>query len=301
MTEPRSEGGAPDSRMVRAGPVSLRVLNWSGRRGYRPFLLLHGLASNARFWEFVAARLSAAGHAVIAPDLRGHGQSDKPSAGYDFDTVADDVAALVGTVGIEDPIVAGHSWGGMIALHLATRTGIAGAALIDGGIAQISAAPGATWEAAQAALTPPRLAGVRLDDFLRRLGTMHPEWVSDPQIRDIVLANFEIRSDRTIAPHLTFERHMRIVRHIWDFPTYDEFDQVRCPILMIAARPPGDLHPEAKTYLDLKRRGELQARSRIARLEFVWMDTGHDIPLERPQELADRLLAFSAEVRGRGD
>ncbi len=55
--------------------------------GPAPFLLVHGLASNARTWDGVAARLAAEGHPVVAIDQRGHGLSDKPDDGYDYATV----------------------------------------------------------------------------------------------------------------------------------------------------------------------------------------------------------------------
>ncbi len=44
-----------------------------------PFVLVHGLASNARLWDGVATALVAAGHPVFAVDLRGHGRSSKPA------------------------------------------------------------------------------------------------------------------------------------------------------------------------------------------------------------------------------
>jgi len=46
-----------------------------------PFVLVHGLASNARLWDGVARRLAGAGHSSAAVDLRGHGRSDKPDTG----------------------------------------------------------------------------------------------------------------------------------------------------------------------------------------------------------------------------
>ncbi len=75
---------------------------------------------------------------------------------------------------MERPILAGHSWGGMVALEYAARNvagpwSPSGLALVDGGIGQLDDVPGATWEDVQAALTPPRLAGTPLDVFLARL------------------------------------------------------------------------------------------------------------------------------------
>jgi pimeloyl-ACP methyl ester carboxylesterase len=60
-------------------------------------------------------------HAVTALDLRGVGQSDGPDDGYSIPELADDVAAFCAEVGIEKPVVVGHSLGGMIAVELGAR------------------------------------------------------------------------------------------------------------------------------------------------------------------------------------
>ena len=89
------------------GDVTLHAYEWEGAG--RPMLLVHGLASNARMWDGVAEELSARGHRVVAVDLRGHGQSTKPSVGYDFTTITDDLLAVVSSMGGEKPVVAGQS------------------------------------------------------------------------------------------------------------------------------------------------------------------------------------------------
>jgi pimeloyl-ACP methyl ester carboxylesterase len=60
-------------------------------------------------------------HSVTALDLRGVGRSDCPEDGYSIPQLADDVAAFCATVGIEKPVVVGHSLGGMIAVELSAR------------------------------------------------------------------------------------------------------------------------------------------------------------------------------------
>ena len=60
-----------------------------------PILLLHGLASSGHIWNLVAPHLNTYGYTVTALDQRGHGESEKPASGYDFETIlADDAAAL---------------------------------------------------------------------------------------------------------------------------------------------------------------------------------------------------------------
>jgi len=63
----------------------------------------------------------ARAHAVTALDLRGIGRSDEPDEGYSIPELADDLAAFCAAVGIERPVVVGHSLGGMIAVDLGAR------------------------------------------------------------------------------------------------------------------------------------------------------------------------------------
>ena len=68
-----------DAALLPGGPL-LALRRTDGER--RPFLLVHGLSSNARTWDGVAAGLAAAGHEVVAVDQRGHGHSDSATDGY---------------------------------------------------------------------------------------------------------------------------------------------------------------------------------------------------------------------------
>ena len=58
------------------------------------FLLVHGLASNARLWDGLAEQLNVSGHQVAIVDQRGHGRSGKPDTGYDFATITSDLAQI---------------------------------------------------------------------------------------------------------------------------------------------------------------------------------------------------------------
>jgi pimeloyl-ACP methyl ester carboxylesterase len=267
----------------------------------RPLVLHHGLASNARIWELTAPRLASRGHPVFALDARGHGLSDKPDDGYDIQTITGDLTAFIQACGLEKPVLVGHSWGGSIALNYATRFAAgpfspAGIVLVDGGISQLDDA-GATWEEMEQRLTPPRLAGMPLSEFQPRLEAWFAEWGGSEQAVSITLGNFEIGDDECIYPRLAFERHMRIVRAIWDFKTYDYFARVRCPTLMIPARPKEPHSPPDRAYLHAKERGVARAQASIFDLRVAWMeDTIHDIPLQRPDELADLITVFAASL-----
>ncbi len=83
-----------------------------------PVVLIHGVAGRAAQWDQVA-RLLAAGHTVVAPDLLGHGESAKPRGDYSLGAHASGVRDLLVGLGIEHASVVGHSLGGGIAMQFA--------------------------------------------------------------------------------------------------------------------------------------------------------------------------------------
>src|ERR1700694_273666 len=83
-------------------------------------LLLHGYAENSHMWRPLMPEL-AKSHTVVAPDLRGFGQSFKPSGGYDKKTMAGDVHALTLSLGYHRAIVVGHDIGLMVAYAYAAQ------------------------------------------------------------------------------------------------------------------------------------------------------------------------------------
>jgi pimeloyl-ACP methyl ester carboxylesterase len=85
-----------------------------------PVLLLHGYAQNSHMWRPLMKEL-AKRHLVIAPDLRGFGDSARPASGYDKKTMAQDVHALAESLGITRAGVAGHDIGLMVAYAYAAQ------------------------------------------------------------------------------------------------------------------------------------------------------------------------------------
>jgi pimeloyl-ACP methyl ester carboxylesterase len=83
-----------------------------------PLLLLHGIANNCQTWAEVIPRL-AESHTVIAPDLLGHGESDKPRGDYSIAAYANGLRDLTSVLDIEQATLVGHSLGGGIALQFA--------------------------------------------------------------------------------------------------------------------------------------------------------------------------------------
>jgi pimeloyl-ACP methyl ester carboxylesterase len=85
-----------------------------------PVILLHGYAENSHMWRPLMPQL-AKNHTVIAPDLRGFGQSSKPMTGYDKKTMAQDIHALAQSLGYQHEIVVGHDIGLMVAYAYAAQ------------------------------------------------------------------------------------------------------------------------------------------------------------------------------------
>ncbi len=114
----RCDGGlAPQEQTVAAGGLRWRYLAW-GERG-APMVLWHGITSSADGWWRLGPFLAGLGFHVFAPDLPGHGlTSDSPD--YAIATTARLLDAWMAALGLESPIVLGHSWGGMNALVQAT-------------------------------------------------------------------------------------------------------------------------------------------------------------------------------------
>ena len=98
--------------------VRLAYREW-GEAAAPPVVLVHGITSCSLSWWRVAERL-ASRYRVIATDNRGHGDSSAPASGYRFDDQAEDTAQLMTALGIERAAVIGHSWGGAIAVSLAS-------------------------------------------------------------------------------------------------------------------------------------------------------------------------------------
>ncbi|MBM3606117.1 MAG: alpha/beta hydrolase [Alphaproteobacteria bacterium] len=89
--------------------TQLYVKDWGQGR---PVVLIHGWPLTADSWEAQAVGLAEAGYRVISYDRRGFGRSEQPWTGYDYDTLSDDLAAVIEGLGLQDAAIIGFSMGG---------------------------------------------------------------------------------------------------------------------------------------------------------------------------------------------
>ncbi|MEQ9622400.1 alpha/beta fold hydrolase [Coleofasciculus chthonoplastes] len=102
----------PTRNTVSLPEIQLSYLEWN--QGSEPLLLLHGLADQALVWSSLAEYLAESYH-IIAPDMRGHGESSKPEDDYTFASAIADLEALMDHLGWSSAHIIGHSWTGKLA------------------------------------------------------------------------------------------------------------------------------------------------------------------------------------------
>ncbi len=266
-------------RLPATGGVELHALVWDGGDSV-PVLLVHGLASNCRTWEAVAERLHRLGHPVAAVDLRGHGRSDKPDGGYDFTTMGDDLLAAMDVLGFERPVVAGQSTGGNLALDLGRRfpARVAAVVGVDGGSIELQD-QWADWDECAAALAPPRLTGLPVADIVAHLGRAHPTW--DEAGIEATLANMELLDDGTVRPWLTFDRHLRILRALWEHRPSMVFPDIAVPVHLLLVDGGDDWAVAKRVEAKRAEAGGVRVR---------WFPgADHDVHVELPDEVSDEL------------
>ena len=276
----------PTDSHISVNGNSFHFRNWGGDG--QAVVLVHGLASNCRIWDLVAPILCQQ-FRVLAIDQRGHGETFKPDTGYDFATVVSDLHGFMKALEVTDPVIVGHSWGGDVALEYAVAHpgGVRGLCFVDGGTIEISGRPDWTLEDARREMAPPLWTGVTLEAFRERLRN---RWLKSdrPEVEQIVLANFDVNEDGTIASRLSRDNHLKIIDALWDHRPSELYPKVDCPVLLMPARQKGDTSPQARRW----RREEAIARaeSRLPTAKTVWMeDSIHDVPLQRPQLVASTI------------
>lgn len=267
--------------------VALRVVEWSHPRNHSnvPIVLVHGLSSNARLWDGVAREFVRLGHPVVAVDQRGHGRSEKPDGPYDMSTVATDLASLLEQLahdGWHRPLIIGQSWGGNVVVETAYHRPdlVRGVCAVDGGAIELRE-HFPEWESCKAALSPPRIAGtphVRLVEYMR---SAHPDW-SDEAIAG-AMENMEHLDDGTVRPWLSFERHLDVLRGLWEHSPSQRFPHVTVPVLFTPAT-----HDPNDGFTASKRDAHDRATALLRTCRVHWFSPAdHDVHAQKPREFVE--------------
>jgi len=247
----------------------------------RPLVLTHGALLSLEAWALLWQPLLAAGHQLIAYDLRGHGRSTLGHSGFGVQAYAQDLAAVLDHFDVRQGVVVAHSTGGIGALALAvtapadTATRLAGQVLI-------STAPQGIGDSLQNRLLAPIVFSGLIHQVLRhrRLGTLftrtlfgaHP----DPDLVEFARRIMAVASRQT-----TIDAPKAVLR----FDFRDRLDQVALPTLVVCGTKDRSVkHEHAQALAD----GIRQARLRS------FPSAGHLVVLERAEQIALAVTEFVA-------
>jgi pimeloyl-ACP methyl ester carboxylesterase len=242
-----------EKRTVDSGGVRLVTRDFGGEG--RTVVLVHGLGFGQRSWDRVAPRLSAGGLRVVTYDQRGHGASDV-SKDYSPSAFEEDLAAVLDELELEEPMLVGHSLGATIVLeHAASCEGCMGVVCVEGGLPV--ALPRMDWEEVEAQM---RLPLPRLMTWAMKVARVGTKLTSE-ELKGVVEDHDARISDLGGA-----------------------YDRISFPILMVVGSR-ADPVPQGDGARSLR-----EARPKV---RVKWLPCGHNVPLERPKELADLIVGFA--------
>jgi pimeloyl-ACP methyl ester carboxylesterase len=238
-----------------------------------PIVLLHGWPEHWYAWRRVIPLLVAAGHRVIAPDLRGFGWSDAPHSGYRKDELAGDVVGLIEALDLEGVTLAGHDWGGLVAFFACLEAPSRFRGLLACSIvhpwANIPLSPKTAARAAyQVALAAPGLGATiqaRTPFIPKAVASSGLRWTSE-EAAFLLHERAEIDGGAHDGKRLTVPARMLVGR--------DD------PVVTEAALAGGEAHCDD--------------------LVIEWIEGAHWLPEEHPDIVADRILRLAGTVRDEG-
>jgi pimeloyl-ACP methyl ester carboxylesterase len=276
---------APVDGWLERDGVRLHYLEWTPdtESERRPAcLLLHGLSSNARYWERLARHLPA--RRLVALDQRGHGLTGRPPLaptfpdGYAMEQLLDDAAFVIAELELGAPVVVGHSWGATVALELVgTRPGIGSALVfIDGPIQ--SAANLFSWEDAQKIMQPPL---PRFASFEAAVSESRRDFEGtwDHDLESFVKARIVPDADALVLT-LTAPVRLELLRGLYESQPDVLWPSVEVPAVALLAR-----HGPAR-MTQSRQSGAERLETLAPNIEVRWFDSRHDIPLYMPAEVA---------------
>jgi pimeloyl-ACP methyl ester carboxylesterase len=280
---------------VKRGGVRLAARSFGSRGPH--LILIHGLASSQHIWDLAIPALERDFRATTY-DQRGHGESSRPTSGYTFDEVTKDLAAVAKAVGAKRPVLAGHSYGANVSVDFAVRHpgAVAGVMCVDGGMGSMSEVM--SWREASEVLAPPKLQGVHIDAILEmvreRVGRA---WTHEHE--PIIRSLFFVDRNGHVKPCLARANHMKILRAMYGQKPKELLARIDVPTLIYCARPRRRVLDEERDFYEMKKRSIVEIRRANPNVKIEWITSIHDVPLDRPRELAFRIKQFARKEGAR--
>lgn len=289
--------GAPSDGWLERDGVGLHYLEWIPETGpgrQPPLLLLHGLSSNARYWERLARHFPQ--RRLVALDQRGHGLTGQPPRaprfpdGYAMDELLKDVDFMIDNLGLEKPVVVGHSWGATVALELVgTRQGTTGGLVFIDGPVQ-SAANLFNWEEAQKIMQPPL---PRFTSFEQAVSQSKRDFGGawDQDLESFVKARIVPDADALVLT-LTAPVRLELLRGLYEAQPDVLWPRVEVPAAALLAR-----HGPARIATS-REVGAARLAELAPKVEISWYESPHDIPLFLPAEVASSVEHIASLAAG---
>lgn len=252
--------------------IQLAYVELGNPRG-RPLLLLHGYTDSSRVWTILAPYLED--HRVLIPDQRGHGASDAPDCCYAITDLAYDARLLLDALKVDRAAVVGHSLGSMVGQVLAAEhpERVTRLVLIASTVLPAVTRDSWLWTNVMG-LKQPIAANT---EFLRLWGPASSPTPVDPE-----MARFYEPEIAAIPPHVW----RSVLREALEVPIGRYAPDISAPVLILSGGKdelfPAE-HHRALLVAFPRGRGH------------VFADLGHNLILERPQEVAPLLTKFLAD------
>jgi non-heme chloroperoxidase len=267
-------------RITGGGGVHLHVVETGNVRG-RPIVFLHGFSQSWLCWNRQLTSELSDDHRLVAVDLRGHGQSDRPASGYDNSRLwADDIDAVIRTLRLEQPILCAWSYG-LPALDYIRHYGDKGI----GGLHLVSAITKVGTDDALSVLTPeflslvPGFFATNVDESVRSLQSLlRVCFRQEPSAEDLCLM---LGYNVSVPPYVRQGLFSRAVDND------DVLARIRKPVLLTHGANDAIVRP---AVVDRHR-----ALVSHAQVDIV-ADTGHAPFWEQARTFNRRLRDFAASV-----
>jgi pimeloyl-ACP methyl ester carboxylesterase len=246
--------------------------------GDPPIVLIHGWKGSHRLWDPVIARLEDT-HRVVAFDLRGMGESDKPHARYDFDELAGDLGFVLRALDLEGVVLVGWSMGTTVALRYLEQDGARARGLvIVNGPLRLTQTPD----------FPHTMTETELAGHLTHLRDTWPAGERDFQAESLLDPDPAlVEWLYSIALQTPLDVALRVVREQAKLDMREAVAGLRIPVLAV--------YSEHDPYYPTSLADDIATRAADGR-RLIFEHSAHCIPIEEPDRFCHELSAFAERI-----